>query len=420
MKTAEQYEDGSMNHRVLTLVPGLLVTSLILSGCLIDRLGGAFRHQPEELDEKASAPTRQLVDRAFEDIDSARLVDFHAHVLALGTSVDDAFVNPRVLTGINLERAKFWIYASASGIRNQRNSDEEYLGRLVRLARAIKRGGKFRILAFDKHYDADGSVNLKKTYMYVPNRYIVDLAARYPDIFLPVVSIHPYRSDALAELEQSARAGVKYVKWLPNAMGMNPANKAIVPFYQKMKEHRMILLSHAGEEQAVEADEDQRLGNPLLLRLPLELGVRVIVAHAASLGNCEDLDQGPGKTASCFDLFLRLMDEPQYRPLLFGEISAMLQFNRMPVPLATLLERQDLHRRLVNGSDYPLPAINSLIWTRALARDGFITAEERKGLNEIYDYNPLLFDFVLKRTIRHPETQQKFLPSVFMTKPELE
>jgi hypothetical protein len=114
------------------------------------------------------------------------------------------------------------------------------------------------------------------------------------------------------------------------------------------------------------------------------------------------------------------MDEPKYRGLLFGEISAMLQFNRMPVPFTTILKRQDLHPRLVNGSDYPLPAINSLIWTRSLARNGFITAEERQSLNEIYDYNPLLFDFVLKRTMRHPETKQKLAPSVFMANPGLE
>ena len=93
---------------------------------------------------------------------------------------------------------------------------------------------------------------------------------------------------------------------------------------------------------------------------------------------------------------------------------------RMPVPFATLLKRQDLHSRLVNGSDYPLPAINSLIWTRSLVRSGFITAEERQSLNEIYDYNPLLFDFVLKRTMRHPETKQKLATSVFMENPGLE
>jgi len=55
-----------------------------------------------------------------------------------------------------------------------------------------------------------------------------------------------------------------------------------------------------------------------------------------------------------------------------------------------------------------------------LASDGFITKEERSALNEIYDYNPLLFDFALKRTIRHPETKQKLAPSVFMENPGLE
>jgi len=182
----------------------------------------------------------------------------------------------------------------------------------------------------------------------------------------------------------------------------------------------MILLSHGGEEQAVDAKEDQRLGNPLLLRRALDIGVRVIIAHAASLGTCDDLDNSAGRTASCFELFLRLMDEPKYQGLLFGDISAMPQFNRMPEPMLTLLKRQDLHARLVNGSDYPLPAINSLIWTRSLARDGFITAEERQTLNEIYDYNPLLFDFVLKRTLRHPQTKQKLEASIFVENPGLE
>jgi predicted TIM-barrel fold metal-dependent hydrolase len=390
------------------------------AGCLIDRVGGAFSKDPEELGQSASPSTKQLIDQAFEDIDPARLVDYHAHILAIGTGATGAFVNPRMLTGVNLDRFKFWIYQSAAGIEHPSNTDAEYVERLVRLVRAVKRHGKLRILAFDKHYNTDGSVNLEKTNMYIPNRYVVDLAAQYPDIFLPVVSIHPYRRDALAELDRWAKAGVKYVKWLPNAMGMDPADDATIPFYEKMKELRMVLLTHGGEEQAVKAKEDQRLGNPLLLRRALDTGVRVIIAHAASLGACDDLDAGGGKTASCFESFLRLMDEQKYRGLLFGEISAMLQFNRMPEPMLTILKRQDLHSRLVNGSDYPLPAVNSLIWTRSLARDGFITADERRSLNEIYDYNPLLFDFVLKRTIRHPQTQQKLAASVFMANPGLE
>jgi len=50
----------------------------------------------------------------------------------------------------------------------------------------------------------------------------------------------------------------------------------------------------------------------------------------------------------------------------------------------------------VNGSDYPLPAINIVVHTKKLVKMGFITSKERKILNEIYDYNPLLFDMLLK------------------------
>ncbi|MGZ9143446.1 MAG: amidohydrolase family protein [Candidatus Binatia bacterium] len=396
---------------------------LLFSGCLIDRIGGAFTQKPEHLEIGASDATKRLIDQAFDGIDPARLVDFHTHVIAIGTSVKDAFINSKMRSGINLERLKFLLYASASDIKNIDNTDQEYVNRLVLLARANKRQGKYRILAFDKHYRPDGTVDLTKTTMYVPNDYVVELARQYPDVFLPVISLHPYRRDAIDELDRWSQAGVKYIKWLPNAMGMDPANNAIEPFYRKMKAHNMILLSHGGEELAVDAAEDQELGNPLRLRKPLDMGIRVIIAHAASLGSCADLDNGQGnnaKQANCFDLFLRLIEEAKYRGLLFGEVSAMLQFNRMPVPFSTLLKRQDLHPRLVNGSDYPLPAINALIRTRSLASDGFITGEERTALNEIYDYNPLLFDFVLKRTMRHPDTKQKLAPSVFMENPGLE
>src|ERR1041385_6562910 len=105
------------------------------------------------------------------------------------------------------------------------------------------------------------------------------------------------------------------------------------------------------------------------------------------------------------------MDEKRYEGLVFGEISAMTQFNRIG-KLRTIFAREDLHERLVNGSDYPLPAVNLLIRTRPLVKKGYLTSAEGECLREIYDYNPLLFDFVLKRTLKHP----KRLPaSMFMT-----
>ena len=209
------------------------------------------------------------------------------------------------------------------------------------------------------------------------------------------------------------------VKWLPNAMGMNPADELCDPFYQKMKELGLVLLSHGGEEKAVEAEEDQKLGNPLLLRRPLDHGVKVIVAHCAGLGLNEDLDDPKRKLTDNFDLFLRLMEEKSYAGLVFADISAMTQFNRCGRPLATILSREDLQERLVNGSDYPLPAVNVLLRTSTLAKHGYITSDERAGLNEVYDYNPLLFDFVLKRALKLPGTNRRLPASIFMTNPSL-
>jgi hypothetical protein len=186
-----------------------------------------------------------------------------------------------------------------------------------------------------------------------------------------------------------------------------------------MRELGVVLLSHGGEEKAVEAEEDQRLGNPLLLRRPLEHGVKCVVAHCAGLGYNEDLDDPARKPTHNFDLFMRLMDDRRYDGLVFGDISAMTQFNRIGAPLSAVIEREDLHPRLVNGSDYPLPAINLLIRTRPLARAGYIDEDDRPLLREIYGFNPLLFDFVLKRRLRLPGTNKRLPASLFMSHPEL-
>jgi predicted TIM-barrel fold metal-dependent hydrolase len=201
-------------------------------------------------------------------------------------------------------------------------------------------------------------------------------------------------------------------------MGIDPSDPKCDPFYEKMKELDLILLSHGGEEKAVEAEEDQKLGNPLLLWRALDHGIKVIVAHCAGLGSNEDLDDKDRKVVDNFELFLRLMDEKRYEGLVFGEISAMTQFNRAG-KLRTILAREDLHERLVNGSDYPLPAVNILIRTGRLVKLGYINRSEANSLKEIYDYNPLLFDFVLKRTLRLPGSSKRFPASVFITNPSL-
>jgi len=384
--------------------------------CLVHYIGGAFTRTPQELSGKISQKAADLIKRAFDDIDPQRLVDHHVHVAGLGSNGSNAFVNAKMRTWKHpFHRLKFKVYMSSAGVDDELGADAQLFQRLTDLVGNIANHGKHRLLAFDKHYRRDGSVNLEKTEFYTPNEYVFKLAERQPEMFVPNISVNPYRPDAIAELEKWAQRGARVVKWLPNAMGIDPSDPSCDAFYKKMRELDLILLSHGGEEKAVKAEEDQKLGNPLLLRRPLDHGVKVIVAHCAGLGTNEDLDSPERKQVPNFELFLRLMDEKRYEGLVFGEISAMTQFNRLGKPLSTILAREDLHERIVNGSDYPLPAINVLIRTRPLMKHGYITGSEGELLREIYQYNPLLFDFVLKRTMKLPGVERRLPASVFMT-----
>ena len=122
----------------------------------------------------------------------------------------------------------------------------------------------------------------------------------------------------------------------------------------------------------------------------------------------------------------------------------------------TLLHIQHVHDRLVHGSDYPVPAINLVIHTSRLRRYtcmmmvggtlyyslwilytpsslflhlslplplpslrfGLITADQCRALNELYHYNPLLFDFATKRVLRGPNGES-FPVSIFKQHPLL-
>jgi uncharacterized protein len=387
--------------------------------CLLHLIGGASSCKPIDLKDGLSTRAADLTKRAFEEIDPARLVDYHTHLVGVGAGGTGNLLNPAMRSLRHpIKYLKFSVYRSACGITDMANADREFVVRLADQVRHIEPHGKYRLLAFDKNYRPDGTVNLDKTEFYTANDYVFDIAAEFPDLFIPTMSVNPYRQDALEEVDRWARRGVKLLKWLPNAMGINPADPRCDAFYRKLKELDVVLLSHTGEEKAVEADEDQLLGNPLHLRRPLDHGVKVIAAHCAGLGENPDLDHPDRPRTPNLDLFLRLVAEKKYEGLLFGDISAMTQQNRLGC-LTTILKRSDLHPRLVNGSDYPLPAINIVISTRRLVKHGYITRDERGWLNEIYDYNPLLFDFVLKRTMRVPGAGQRLPASVFMANPAL-
>jgi len=355
----------------------------------------------------ASLPRRlaqhDLVKAAWQGIDPAQVWDAHAHLVGTGDAGSGVVVNPEMeslLSPAQYARRLFFLNAGCAH-EAPGSVDRAYVERMHNLVDGLRPGAKLLLLAFDRAHDERGEARWERTGFYVPDAYARDTARASPRYFEWAASVHPYRADCVAALERAKREGARAVKWLPAAMGMDPASPQCDRFYAALSRLKLPLITHAGLERAVLGTDEQNFGNPLKLRRALDAGVRVVVAHCASMGQDRDLDQGAhGPFVDSFELFARLMDEPRYAPLLYGDIAALTQVNRAGATLARVLEREDWHARLLNGSDYPLPGLMPIYSVEFIVSLGLLEPAAARVLSEIRQHNPLLFDFVLKRSLR--------------------
>ena len=356
------------------------------------------------------------ISEAWQGLDPAQVWDCHAHIAGTGDSGCGITISPNMKSlfhPVQYLQRLFFLNAGAAH-NTPGHVDQSYVERMHTLLQGMPPGAKLMLLAFDHAHDQTGRPLPEHSAMYVPNDYARELARQHPQHFEWVASIHPWRRDAAAALEQAKAEGARAVKWLPAAMGIDPASPLCDDFYRTLARLNLPLISHAGAENAVHGVGRPELGNPLKLRRALDGGVRVVVAHCASIGKYDDLDRG-GRRVASFDLFARMMDEPAHRGRLFADISAITQRNRPLSVVRTIIERDDWHDRLLNGSDYPLPGVVPLFAPAKFARAGMLEETLVPMLTELHGHNPLLFDFVLKR---HLTVGGHRLPStIFATQP---
>ena len=344
-----------------------------------------------------------LVRAAWEGIDPAKVWDSHAHLVGVGDSASGIRINPRMQSLLNplayAQRAFFLNAACADSAPG--GVDEAYVARLSALMGELRGGAKLLLFAFERAHDDKGEVLWDHTGFYVPDSYARDISKKFGAIFEWVASIHPYRGDCVEALDQAKRDGARAVKWLPSAMGIDPGSPQCDRFYAAAARLNLPLISHGGQERAVEGLGAHDHGNPLRLRRALDAGVRVVVAHCASMGQDRDLDHGGGGPyVNSFELFSRMMGEARYVGRLFGDLSAVLQSARAGIALARVIREGAWHQRLLNGSDYPLPGVMPLFSTDHLVSLGLLDPAAGPVLTKIRRYNPLLFDFVAKRALR--------------------
>ncbi len=370
----------------------------------------------------------ELVQAAWEGVKEASVWDCHAHLIGIGDAAQGVWVNPNMrslLHPVQYAQFKFYLNASCAQVANLSTSpdratdhtsiDQGVVSRLVNLQQGLGHGAKLMLLAFDYYHDSAGLAQPSLSAFHISNAHAAQTVKRYPQVFEWIASVHPYRSDCVQALEWAVQQGARACKWLPSAMGIDPLSKQCDRFYEAMVRLQLPLLTHAGDEHAVSSHGGQTLGNPLVLRRALDHGVRVIFAHCASMGENRDIDKGAnGPVMANVDLFGRLMDDSRYQGQVYGDISALTQVNRDRAVIAKIVTRQDWHDRLLYGSDYPLPGVMPLFSPQNFVDWGYLSSSVAQLLSEIRSYNPILFDFMLKRYLKVDGKQ--FSANVFQTR----
>ena len=309
------------------------------------------------------------------------ILDMHCHVAGIGAGGSGCFVSRKLRNNF-----RFNIYMKAFGVtlaEVEKQGDQLLVEHLAKGIEESKRVGAAIVLAMDGVVDANGRLDLSQTEFYIPNEFVAAETVKHPKLYFGA-SVNPHRPDALERLQWVRDNGALLVKWLPSIQFIDPADPALEPFYRKMVALNLPLLTHAGQERSFTHARDE-LADPVRLKLPLSLGVKVIVAHAASTGKNEGQED--------IDRLIGMFGD---YPNLYTDISSMTQGNKLGY-LRQAITEERFGGRLLYGSDFPL--INTAVvspWFYPLN----LTRKQMQSIGAIE--NPWDRDVALKEALGVP------------------
>ncbi len=307
-------------------------------------------------------------------------IDGHVHVVGNGTGGTGCWFRPRGVTRLGAPFMLRGVGLTPDVLRG--DLDRIYAEQILRFVRESSLDAAV-ILAQDEPYQENGAKMAGTGSFYVPNSHVLRLAREHRE-FLPAVSIHPARPDALEELELCLAGGAVMLKCLPNCQNIDLNLPRYTRFLERMAESGLILLAHTGSERTLPVLAP-RLADPRVLTRALEIGVTCIAAHSGTGTMAIDPDY--------FDVFVAMTRQ---FPRLYGDNSALaaLNFRLRPSTLRRMLE-PELNARLLHGSDVPVNVSGALLWAF-----GLIGREEWRATSAVP--NPIERDARLKRALGFP------------------
>jgi len=315
---------------------------------------------------------RALAAAADEPREAAARLDSHVHLFGTGDSPSGCRMSPAITKSPNFQ----FLSTSLRLHERAKTIDEGYV---LALAEQLQQSGLQQglVLAQDAVYDRRGEPDWAKTPFYVPNDYLFEVVARYPQRMLPCVSINPDRKDALTELERCVEKGARALKIHPPIQGVDLADKKHLKFFQRCADLKTVVLVHTGHEHSSPII-DLGLAHPRKLELALDQGCTVVACHC-----------GTGRQGDRPDMLPDFLALTRQYENLWGDTAVLGGFGRAG-DLLRLLADKPACERLLHGSDFPFPAI-------PLAFAGTIGTVEALRLQAVT--NLIQQDFALKEAL---------------------
>lgn len=218
---------------------------------------------------------------------------------------------------------------------------------------------KIVLLAFDAYHDDEGRVTALPARrgdvgsdIYTSNSLVREACEKGGGRFLFGASVHPYRRGAPECVEEAYEGGACLLKWIPLHQNIDIGDRRTVEVLRCCAKIGLPLLLHYGEEFTLATQHREYRDVAGLLEVLRGLRRRgamptVIVAHVAT-------PVWPGGETRDYEVMLEALrgefaDEP-----LYADISALTAWGKVRY-LRELARRPELHRKLLFGSDFPVP-----------------------------------------------------------------
>jgi hypothetical protein len=215
------------------------------------------------------------------------------------------------------------------------------------------------LLAFDAYHDENGrrmpppeERGQRGSDMYTSNSLVHGLCQEHPERFLFGASVHPYRENACACIEEVFAHGACLLKWMPLHQNIDIADTRTLAVLRCCARLGLPILVHYGPEFTLTTHHAAyRSALPLLktlrqLRRQNAMPI-TIVAHVATPVTLL------GERRSHVALLDALLGEFADAPL-YADIAAFVNWGKVGY-LRKIARRQDLHAKLLFGSDFPIP-----------------------------------------------------------------